>query len=208
MASRIPKIFDRHKICIICEGAEEYEYLKKLNSLNVWSHKYDVRLISADGNGNIPARYQNAYQNGSYEIIFIFCDTDRKPYEQYSDIKRKINEFHGTETASNHVILFGNPCTMQVILQHYGNVSLTKSNKKKNSSIIEEYTGIKGYKAKKEQREVLFEMITVDNYKIMCERVKLLSKDDEEVGSSNFNILMERLESENSQWINMINEEL
>ena len=51
-------------------------------------------------------------------------------------------------------------------------------------------------------------MITVDNYKIMCERVKLLSKDDEEVGSSNFNILMERLESENSQWINMINEEL
>ena len=69
-------------------------------------------------------------------------------------------------------------------------------------------TYTKGYKAKKEQREVLFEMITVDNYKIMCERVKLLSKDDEEVGSSNFNVLMERLESENSQWINMINEEL
>lgn len=41
------------------------------------------------------------YQNGSYDIVFVFCDTDKKPYEQYIDIKRKINEFHGVSKAAN-----------------------------------------------------------------------------------------------------------
>ena len=27
MQNKLPKFFDNHKICIICEGNEEYEYL-------------------------------------------------------------------------------------------------------------------------------------------------------------------------------------
>ena len=30
MPNKLPKFFDKHKICIICEGNEEYEYLKRL----------------------------------------------------------------------------------------------------------------------------------------------------------------------------------
>lgn len=55
------------------------------------------------------------YQNGSYDVVLVFCDTDKKPYEQYADIKHKINEFHGVDHAADHVIIFGNPCTMQII---------------------------------------------------------------------------------------------
>ncbi len=33
MANKLPQIFAGSKICIICEGDEEYEYLKKLISL-------------------------------------------------------------------------------------------------------------------------------------------------------------------------------
>ena len=33
MANKLPQIFTGSKICIICEGDEEYEYLKKLISL-------------------------------------------------------------------------------------------------------------------------------------------------------------------------------
>lgn len=29
MPNKLPKFFDNHKICIICEGNEEYEYLKR-----------------------------------------------------------------------------------------------------------------------------------------------------------------------------------
>jgi len=89
MENRLPNISNKHKICVICEGNEEYQYLERLKRLNVWNDIYDITLENAGGNGNIPARYQDKYQNGSFEMIFIFCDTEKKPYEQYEDIKRK-----------------------------------------------------------------------------------------------------------------------
>lgn len=76
-------------------------------SLKVWADQYEFKLVNAGGNGNIVARYQNSYQNDSFELVLVFCDTERKPHEQYKDIKRKINYFHGVETASEEVIIFG-----------------------------------------------------------------------------------------------------
>lgn len=80
MANKLPWIFSGSKVCIICEGDEEYEYLDKLISLDVWNENYKFTLENAEGNGNIPARYQDKYQNGSYDVVLVFCDTDRKPY--------------------------------------------------------------------------------------------------------------------------------
>ena len=136
MTSRMPKFLDRRKICIICEGAEEYEYLERLNTLNVWNEQYKVILDNADGNGNIPARYQDRYQNSSYDLVLVFCDTEKKPYEQYVDIKRKINEFHGVDNVADSVIIYGNPCTMQIILQHWCEEKLKTPSKKVNSSFF------------------------------------------------------------------------
>ena len=64
MPNKMPKFFDKHKICIICEGNE---YLKRLKDLKVWNEQYDISLVNAGGNGNIPARYQDRYQNGADE---------------------------------------------------------------------------------------------------------------------------------------------
>lgn len=114
MTNKLPKFSDKHKICIICEGNEEYEYLERLKALKVWNEQYDISLVNAGGNGNIPARYQDRYQNGSYEVILVFCDTEKKPHEQYEDIKRKINEFHGVSDAADEVVMFGNPCTIHI----------------------------------------------------------------------------------------------
>ena len=77
MINKLPRFSDKHKICIICEGNEEYEYLSRLKDLKVWNEQYDFSLVNAGGNGNIPARYQDRYQNGSYEVILVFCDTER-----------------------------------------------------------------------------------------------------------------------------------
>lgn len=71
-----------------------------MKDLKVWNEQYDISLINAGGNGNIPARYQDRYQNGADELVLVFCDTEKKPYEQYEDIKRKFNEFHGVELIS------------------------------------------------------------------------------------------------------------
>jgi len=79
-----PELLSEIKICIICEGFEEYEYLKQLNDLHVWNNKIEFILINAESNGNIPARYQAAYMSDNYDIVLIFCDTDDKPYESYT----------------------------------------------------------------------------------------------------------------------------
>ncbi|MCM1049544.1 MAG: hypothetical protein NC433_14095 [Clostridiales bacterium] len=205
MADKFPVFSDKHKICIICEGNEEYEYLDRLNKLKVWNAKYDVSLVNAGGNGNIPARYQDRYQNATYELVLIFCDTERKPHEQYVDIKRKVNEFHGVENAANEVIIFGNPCTMQIIIKHWGNENIKSPAKSANSSLIKKYTGVENYKGRADQIQNIMEYITVDNYADMCRRIERLEDDDTVDGSSNFGRFMIWLGSNDDTWLNEIN---
>ena len=83
MMNNLPIFFDKQRICIICEGNEEYFYLDRLKELQVWNDQYHIELVNANGNGNIPARYQDRYNSDSYDIVLVFCDTEKKPYEQY-----------------------------------------------------------------------------------------------------------------------------
>lgn len=205
MGNRLPKIFTGSRICIICEGDEEYEYLEKLISLDVWSKEYCFQLENAGGNGNIPARYQDKYQNGAYDLVLVFCDTDRKPYEQYVDIKRKINEFHGVENAADKIMIYGNPCTMQIIIEHWGDVRLCSNNKKKNAPVIYDLTGIEGYKGRKEQRRKLFSQITKENYQKMRERIKQIPWDDTVERSTNIGRFLDYFSSDEGEWIKTIN---
>lgn len=208
MQNRLPVFSDKCKICIICEGDEEFDYLDKIKKINVWNKIYEVNLDNAGGNGNIPARYQDRYQNRSYDIVLIFCDTEKKPYEQYEDIKRKINEFHGVAHAAEEVIIYGNPCTMQIIIEHWADVKLKTSAKKVNAGIIAELTGIDNYKGRADQRSELMRQITAENYITMYERVKKMTSDDTVIGSSNFDRLVDFLASDDTMWIEKINTKL
>ena len=205
MPNRLPKFSDKHKICIICEGNEEYEYLQRLIELNVWHEQYNISLINAKGNGNIPARYQDRYQNGTDEVIFIFCDTEKKPHEQYEDIKRKINMFHGVEKASGEVIIFGNPCTMQIISKHWTDKNLKSPAKQVNALLIKTYTGVENYKGRADQIKAVMACITEENYLQMKARLKAMQSDDWITGSSNFGKMIELFESNDSSWIQRIN---
>lgn len=208
MKNRMPAFLDKNKVCIICEGDEEYDYLNKLKSLNVWNNQYMVVLDNADGNGNIPARYQDRYQNGTYDVVLVFCDTDKKPYEQYEDIKRKINEFHGIENAAEEVVIYGNPCTMQIILKHWADVKLKSPAKKVNAPLIKEFTGVDNYKGRADQREEVMKYVTAENYQHMFVRIRKMENDDNIVGSSNFGKLLEYLSDGDDNWIEKINSKL
>jgi hypothetical protein len=208
MVNRLPAFSNKHKICIICEGNEEYAYLEKLESLNVWNDKYEISLDNASGNGNIPARYQDRYQNGTYELVLVFCDTDKKPYEQYEDIKRKINEFHGVANAADEVIIFGNPCTMQIIIKHWTDENIKSSAKSVNAPLIKKFTGVENYKGRADQIEAVMDCVTIENYVDMCHRVSRLEKIDTVIGSSNFGRFVELLEGKNSEWIDEANKKL
>lgn len=208
MTNKLPKFIDKHKICIICEGNEEYEYLNRLKELKVWNGQYDISLVNAEGIGNIPARYQDRYQNGTYEVVLVFCDTEKKPYEQYEDIKRKINEFHGVDNAASEVVIFGNPCTMQIIAKHWTNEIIKSPAKPVNAPLVERYTGIENYKARKSQINEVMKHITMENYLDMRKRVDCMDADDAVTGNSNFGKFMALFEQDDCGWIQKINSEL
>ena len=197
--------YNKIKICIICEGYEEYEYLDKLIKLNIFDKAYDINLVNAKGNGNIFARYQDIYQRNKYHIIFVFCDTEQKPYEQFMDIKDKIDELYDQKGISDKLVIFANPCTMQIILLHFGNTVLKSSQKSKNAEDIERLTGIKGYNASEEKRKELFDKITKENYSEMKERIKSLSTNSNDVNSSNISKFFDHLEEYYEKWYESIN---
>ena len=208
MISRKPIISTQMKICIICEGYEEYEYLEKLINLNVWNKNYKFILINAESNGKIPARYNDAYVNSSYDIVLIFCDTDQKPYEDYTTIKKKINNIHGNKKSANHITIFANPCTMQIILLHFSMIQLSSHIKEDNKVHIKKFTKIGSYRAKQEQRDRLFTTINLENYKFMMSNCKTLPNDDTITGTSNFSIFLDRFSNNDTVWIDEINKVL
>ena len=140
--------------------------------------------------------------------MLVFCDTEKKPHEQYEDIKRKINEFHGVDNVADEVIIFGNPCTMQIISKHWTNENLKSPAKSVNAPLIKEYTGVENYKGRADQVHEVMEHVTAENYKDMSCRVKDLDSDDSVTGSSNFGKFIKLFESDNSNWIEKINDSI
>ena len=48
MQNKLPKFLDNHKICIICEGNEEYEYLNRIKNLKVWNEQEEKKKSHKD----------------------------------------------------------------------------------------------------------------------------------------------------------------
>ncbi len=175
--------------------------------LGVWHPQYNIIAINAAGSGNLSARYQDRYQSAMYDMVLVFCDTEKKPYKVYTEVKNKINLFHGVDEAADHVVFFANPCTMQILVKHWSSDVLTTSAKKSNAPLIEQLTGIENYKGKQEQiRTMMSEHIDVQNYLEMKNRVQSLNTNYANCGSSNMRVLLEHLESEDTSWIGRINE--
>ena len=194
------------RICIVCEGYEEFDYFDKLVSLNVFNGVYSFELENAKGNGNIFSRYQDKYQSDAFDVVLIFCDTERKPCKQYSNIKVKINEFHDNENAASKVIIFGNPCTMQIILSHFADVKIRRAAKSKNAPLIKELTGISNYNANGEKRKALMDQINEENYWRMLNALKDISDDDTEISSTNFYYFANLFMEDDGTWIDELND--
>ncbi len=50
--------------------------------------------------------------------------------------------------AADEVVIYGNPCTMQIILEHWTDVKLKSSAKKVNAPLIQQFTGVENYKGR------------------------------------------------------------
>ncbi len=206
--ARLPVTDVKHRICVICEGYEDYAYFNRLLELNVWSNAYVFSTINAKSASNIFARFQDAFQNDRYEIILVFCDTDKAPYREYSLVKKSINKFFNKQKAAEKLIIFANPCTMQIILSHFGDVLLKNQGKRTNAFEIEKWTGVKDYDAHEDQIKTICGKIFKRSYDDMKRRVEAINFPDTTSCSTNFFVFLNRFEDEDVKWISEINKKL
>ncbi len=197
----------RKNILIIAEGYEEKPYIDKILSFpNINKDVYFfAETINVKGNGNIPARYQFEIQRGFFDIILIFCDAD-KGSDQFLSLLYKIGEefFRNKEDAMK-VFIFANPVTLQIVLSHFGEVCLSKVAKNSNAEIVEELTGIVGYKASVEQVNEIIGKIHFNSLDDFKQRLKKISNNFNDNPSTNFLTFLERFENSDSSWIDDIN---
>lgn len=205
--NKLPQICNATKILIICEGEEEYDYLKKLNTLKVWDPKYSIKLQNAKSIDNIFAKYQYEYANRNYKLILIFCDTDMEPYAKFNALIEKLNDLHGNKS-SNKIVIFGNPCTFQIIVSHFVKTNIKTNIKQQNGKFLEKNIGIKDYRATEKQRKQIMDKITVQNYNIMKSNLCGISVNRNDVPSTNALSLFENLENYKKTWISNINKSI
>ena len=206
--SKLPVLPRKHRICVICEGYEEHLYFRRLMELNVWNPIYVFIPVNAKGESNIFARYQDIYSRDSYELVLIFCDTDKSPYREFSMLKKKLNGFFDKRLAAQKIVLWANPCSMQIILSHYGAVNLINQGKKTNAGIIEEMTGVKDYDGHESQIKDICSHIYNRSYSEMKDRLREDDYNEQKSGSSNAVHFMELFEKEDTKWISEINKYL
>ena len=202
--AKLPSIARVHRICVICEGNEDYAYFKRLIELGVWKNNYAFFPVNVKSASNIPAKFQDAFQNDKYELILVFCDTDKAPYREYSQVKKKINSFLNKQKAAEKLIIFANPCTMLIVLSHFGDVALKNQGKKTNAEEIEKWTGVKNYDAHEEQIKAICAKVFRRSYEDMKDRIRKMNNPDTISSSTNFIIFIDRFEKEDAKWISEI----
>lgn len=95
---------------------------------------------------------------------------------------------------------------MQIILSHFGDVSLKNQGKKTNANIICELTGVNNYNAHENQITEICCKIFQRTYEPMKERIRKINNGDDVSASTNFIDFIEKFESDNAGWIQGIND--
>lgn len=195
----------KRNILIIAEGYEEKPYIDKLLSFpNINREVYNIHpAVNAKGSGNIFARYQYEFQRNFYDLVLIFCDAD-KGSEEFLKLVDQIGEFFIDKENAMQVFIFANPVTLQIVLSHFGEVSITNVGKKSNAALIESLTGIQNYDAKVEQINELINNIKYQSLDAFKERLKNISSDFKDVPSTNILSFIDRFERDDTSWIDSI----
>ena len=193
-------------ICLILEGFEEYYYFKRILEFPCFNGTYNVDIRNAKAASNIPSFFQAAYAKNFYEIVFVVCDKDRNP-EQYVNIISKLDDILGPGKAKE-IVIFTCPCTLQVILSHFGDVQLTTQAKKAARDDVQRLTDVANYDAHQDQLKTICSKIHYRSYEKMKQRIAQLSTCPDVIPSTNILSLFGYLESQKPQWIDGINERL
>ena len=195
---RPPKTNRLPAVAIVCEGLEDKLYLEALKGCGLWQN-YRVDVLVAKGAGNIPAFYQNVMASDRYWAVLVFCDTDRNGGRDYPLISQKLRDILGCDPSP--FVVFANPCSMQLMLLHFGEITLATQSKHANAPSIERLTGVKNYQAHEEQIREICGQIDRTNYQAMKARLAAHPDDDTVAGGTNFGKFLDCLENPDISWL-------
>lgn len=165
-------------------------------------------MVNANGITNVFDNYVGEFQTGHYYLVFAFCDTDRNKVI-YNQIKKQVDAHYNISNIHTKLVIFGNPCTMQIFLRHFSNSVILKTHsKRKNAPIIEKCTGIPNYDAHKSQRKQLMALITQKKYKALKKNLLDLPPNDQGGSGTNILWLLNNLESEDISWVDKLADSL
>ena len=77
-----------------------------------------------------------------------------------------------------------------------------------HATAIERYAGVKGYKGREEQIEEVMKHVTQENYGVMCRNISNVTKNEKEIGATNFAKLIAHLSEPDAKWILDLNQML
>ncbi len=192
-----PHNYSKSTVTIICEGQEEYYYIKFLDSLCVWSRDINVVPVDAGSIYRIRKKYQllrSSIRNG---LILIFCDAgedeNKESRKEFELIIRMLQQ-----NGCNHpfdILYFANPCTMQIVLSHFGKVHVKYEDKRQNKNLIMKWSKVNDYDGSLSKVRELINAIPKASYQTMKENLSDSNIDYRIPGSTNIIKLLKKLET-------------
>lgn len=190
------------RIQIICEGAEEWHYIKRILSFNRYnkSHYCFLEPINAKSNSQLVNRYQNEFSKTKSDLILIYCDVD-KDIDSFNEMVNKLATNLSIDfDVAKRLFIFSNPVTLQIVLSHFGKVEIKEKGKAENAPEVKRLTGIDNYKAREDQLIEISSKIKYSSCDTLIENLKDVSTNINDVPSTNFLEFITNIEGEDDLW--------
>lgn len=131
------------KIAIVVEGDEEECLFSIAKETGHFNPVFDIEIINAGGEGNVPAFFHDCYSNPIYNCTVAVYDVDNKCNQDNSIYNLTKNKLENIIGENIDVVSFcTNPNILQIILlgcSTIHNVSLVSTSKADNEDIVSTY---------------------------------------------------------------------
>jgi hypothetical protein len=192
---------DAMRVHFVCEGAEEICFVDSLTKVGAFSGAYEISREDAHGAGNIPIVFDQAFQNFYYDAVFVILDVDCMSNGTYQDTVAKLERTLGF--SARQIILFTNPCTIQLFLASRSDDVLPNQSKNSFTKYFNTLWngGHKPYAAHAYQLEKLKAEFSLSDYEAMVERIKAYSTKPEDLPSTSAHFFLSKFKQSNTKWL-------
>lgn len=178
----------KEDLYLVVEGEVDELFVNKIVSF--MSTKYNVRVRSASGNGNIPIHVNILKKIYSYSKIVVLYDLDAN--FSLIDIKRFLK--NKEVDLKDGDIFFVNPCVEYLIALTQEVNTERFENKKDYQGLFKSYFGVCDYAGHIPQVEKIIEQLDYNDFNNFLDNLSKVSSKDTDLPSTNFMNFIRRIQ--------------